>query len=258
MVRQSSGFCYLLLSIAFISRPEAALAYRPLVAEDAGVAGRGVPQLEVSWDPLRWGNGDREDLWLFVPIYGITDRTEVSLEIPYMFHHPEGGEQQRGLGDVNVVGKYLFLKEGRRRPAFAAKGVVKTSSGDDKKGHGSGDVDYSAVGVFSKGAGDLVWHAMLGYTMVGDNGNPNLRGTYLYGAALDYGLTDAFHIAAEIAGNRHPDRKSPADPLAGALGLIYKISETVILDSAVRHGYNSAVPEWSATLGMSLTGVLPD
>lgn len=45
-------------------------AYRPLGTEDAGVAGKGVFQLEVSYDYLKWESGHFEYLFLIVPIYG--------------------------------------------------------------------------------------------------------------------------------------------------------------------------------------------
>ena len=53
-----------------------AYAYRPFATEDAGVAGKGVAQLEVSADYLRWNNGDEEGnlLFLFSSTHGASDR----------------------------------------------------------------------------------------------------------------------------------------------------------------------------------------
>jgi len=190
---------------------------------------------------------------LFVPIYGITERMELSAEIPYLFHDHEGGERVNGIGDINLVGKFLLLDEKEVMPAFALKGVVKTKSGDEEKGLGTGDLDYSVLAVASKGIGNLTLHGMLGYTFVGDNGDENIRNIFLYGLAADYGVTEKFHVVAEIAGNKHPDRRSPDNPLSSLVGVTYKVSEKVILDGGVRYGFNSSVPKWSTTIGVSLT-----
>lgn len=165
----------LALAVVFISAMAvSAYAYRPFVTEDAGVAGKGVIQLETSWDYLDWDNDDAEHALLFVPIYGITERLELSAEIPYLFH-----EQEDGIGDINVVGKFLMLNETEKFPAFTLKGILKTSSGDADRGLGSGDLDYSIVLVTSKGFGSLTLHGMLGYTFVGDMGR-RMSGIYIY------------------------------------------------------------------------------
>ncbi|MEW6003595.1 MAG: transporter [Nitrospirota bacterium] len=246
-------FAGLLLTICFMGIPNSSFAYRPFATEDAGVAGKGVTQLEISWDYLKWKNSDRENILLLVPIYGITDRIELSAEVPYLFHNPEDEKSERGISDINIVSKFLILEEKDIRPAFTLKGVVKTKSGDEEKGLGSGDIDYSLVAVASKTIGDFELHGMIGYTFVGDNGEENIRNIYLYGVAADYGITEKFHVVAEIAGNRHPDRFSDKDPLSGLFGVTYEVSDKIILDGGVRYGFNDAVPKWSTTIGVSLT-----
>lgn len=246
----------IIIAIGFIFAAHSPVyAYRPFATEDAGVAGKGVAQLEISWDHLKWDNHDKENNFLLVPIYGITDRIELSVEIPYMFHNPESGEEnsEDGLGDINIVGKFLLIEEGEKTPAFTIKAVLKTSSGDYERGLGSGDKDYSIVAAASKTIGDFQLHGMFGYTFVGDNGDENIQDIYLYGIGLDYGLTENFHLVAEIAGNRHSDRTSDNDPVSGLVGATYKISEHLTIDGGIRFGFNDAMPDWNTTLGMSIT-----
>ncbi len=238
--------------VAFIAFPVNSFAYRPLTTEDAGVAGRGATQLEVSWDYLKW-NGDRENVLFFVPIYGITERIELSAEIPYLFHYHDGEERMEGIGDINLVGKFLLLEENEMRPALALKGAMKTKSGNKERGLGSGDIDYSVVGVVSKCFGTLALHGMFGYTFVGANGDDNVRDIYLYGLAADYSVTEKFHIVTEIAGNQHPDRTASDDPRSGLLGFTHQIADKVILDGGVRYGFNDTVPKWNTTIGVSIT-----
>ena len=231
-------------------------AYRPLGTEDAGVAGKSVAQTEVSWDYLKWGNGDvrNENIFLLVPIYGLTDNLELSVEIPYLIHDLKGGDSEEGIGDINLVAKYLLIQEGERNPAFTVKGVVKFDNGDYDKGLGSGDNDYSFFAVASKTIGDITLHGMVGYTWVGDKKDENLRDITLYGIAVDYALAEPFHILAEINGNRHPDRTTEEDDPRNALaGITYKVSDHLTLDAAYRWGLSDSVPDWSTTMGASIT-----
>jgi hypothetical protein len=237
----------------FLASYSLSFAYRPFTTEDAGVAGKGVAQFEISWDYLKWRNGDRNNIFLFVPIYGLTDKIELSVEVPCIFSNPSDDDHVNGVGDVNLVGKFLLLAEKGLRPAFTLKGIVKTNSGDEKKGLGSGDIDYSIVAVSSKGINALTLHAMLGYTFVGDNGDENIRNIYLYGIAADYALTEKFHCVAEINGNQNPDRRITEHPVSSLLGITYKVSDMITLDGGVRYGFNDSLPQWNTTMGMTIT-----
>lgn len=236
-----------------VMMPAVGWAYRPLATEDTGVAGKGVAQLEVSWDTMRWATHDHESVLLLVPIYGVTERLELSTEVPFMWHDPYEGDASQGLGDINLVAKWLLLPEHDARPAVALKGVVKTTTGDEDQGHGSGDCDYTLVGVASKGWGDFTMHAMFGYTFVGNRADPNLRDIVLFGTAVDYSFTPAWHVLAEFSGNRHPDRTATDHPLAGFVGMTYALAPRVILDGGVRLGLNDAMPDWNLTMGSTIT-----
>ena len=229
------------------------LAYRPLGTEDASVAGKGVAQAEVSWDYLKWKNDDVEQVLLLIPIYGLTDNLELSVEVPYMVHNPDEGSSEDGIGDINLVAKDLLITEGERNPAFTIKGVIKMDNGYEDKGLGSGDKDYSLFAVASKTLGDITLHGMFGYTWVGNKEDSNLRDITLYGIAVDYALTEPLHILAEYSGNRHPDRTENEDPRNALAGISYKVSDRLTLDAAYRWGLSDSSPDWSTTMGASIT-----
>ncbi|MDO8724045.1 MAG: transporter [Syntrophales bacterium] len=227
-------------------------AYRPLGTENAGVAGKGVSQLELGWEYLKW-NGDQEQIFLAVPIYGVTENLELSLEAPYMLHQSKDAASHKGIGDINVVAKYLLLPENKKRPALALKGVIKLDNGDHDKGLGSGNYDYSIFAVASKTFKDLTLHAHLGYSWVGDKKDENFRNIFLYALAFDYGLTEAFHVVGEINGNRHPDRNEATDPRMALVGIIHTLSEMFVLDAALKRGLTSSAPDWGVQAGVSIT-----
>ncbi len=229
-------------------------AYRPFITEDAGVAGKGVFQLEGSWDYLDLRDGQHEHALLFVPIAGVSDRIEVSLEIPYLFHNfSDSDGSVSGIGDVNAVVKGLVIEEQAMIPAFALRGSIKTNTGDASEGLGSGDIDLSFAAAASKALGDFILHAMFGYTVVGDNGDSNIRDIYYYGFAVDYGLTEQFHLCTEFTGNRNSDRTAEDDPMLAFVGGYYEFSERVIVDTGVRFGLNDDAPAWNTTLGVTFT-----
>lgn len=223
-------------------------AYRPLSTEDAGVAGKGVAQTEISWDYLKWENGDKEQIFMLVPIYGLMENLELSAEIPYMLHNPDAGGSESGVGDINFVAKYLLFQEAGGHPAITVKCAAKLDNGDEDKGIGSGEKDYSVSTVASQSIGELTGHLQLGYIWVGDD-----KDETIYGVALDHTMSQEVHIVAEISGSRHPDRKEDENPLFGLAGLTYRVSDNLTLDAAYKWGLTDASPKWNTTVGASIT-----
>jgi len=253
-LRKRPALSTVLLSLfMLLTVPVPVHAYRPFTTEDAGVAGKGVFQAELNWDYLKGQDSGKDSVFLFVPIVGVTENLELSAEIPYQFRYPYDAENENGIGDVNLVAKYQIVKETEKIPAVALKGLFKTNSGNSDRGLGSGDRDYGLFAAVSKTIGKYTIHGMFGYTLVGDNGDENIRNIYSYGVALDYELTEKLHLCGEVTGNRNPDRTGPNDPVTGLLGATFKIGEKLVLDGGVRHGFTRSAPDWSTTVGMTFT-----
>jgi hypothetical protein len=233
--------------------PGSSRASRPFVTEDAGVAGKGIVQFEWSWDYLKWRNNDREHAIMLVPVIGISDEVELSFEAPLFFHNHVANDGASGIGDINVVSKYLLAHESEILPALALKTVVKTTTGNVKQGLGTGAVDYSMVTVASKQAGDLTLHAMFGYTFIGTNGNTNLRDIFLHGVAAEYALTDDLRLVGEYAGSRHPDRMVDEHPGAAMFGAVFALTDASLVDVSLRFGTNSIAPDWNTSVGLTVS-----
>ena len=230
-----------------------AFAYRPFATEDAGVVGKGVLELEASLDHARWRGGDRDVALLLVPVYGVTQRLELSVDVPYMFHDPEEGGQDSALGDITVSAKIALAGETARRPALTLKGFVKSDSGDHARGSGSGHWDYHLGAAASKTLGDLTLHGALGHTFIGASGHDGARDIYLYGLAADWRLTATLHLVTEATGSKNRDRRVKADPLSFLVGLTYRLFDGLTLDAGLRYGANRSVPELGVTAGATVT-----
>jgi hypothetical protein len=231
-----------------------AFAYRPFNTEDAGVAGKGVLQTEISYDFLKWKGGDTDQIFLLVsPIYGPTENLELSIETPFVIHKSKDVRSE-GVGDINLVGKYVLLwdRYETKDALLTMKGVVKLNSGDFNKGLGHGDTEYSLFPVVSKTIGEsLTIHGQAGYTFVTDRESPSLRDYYFYGLALDLALTKPLHFVTEFTGNENPDRNLGQQNVALA-GFTYEVNKQIILDATVKKGIGSASPDWGWGIGAAI------
>ncbi len=243
----------ILLITAYLSIPVTGYSYRPFGTEDAGVAGKKVFQSEFSYDYLKWTDGSTDNVFLLVPIYGITERIEFSAEFPYTIHSGEDGESHEGMSDVNLVLKALLFEEGGLNPAFTLKCLYKTDSGDEERGLGSGTKDFSIIAVASKVIGNFYLHSQVGWTFISNGDESTRKGLYNFGLAIDYQLIDLFHIAGEINGNRHPDKNERHDPVQVLLGIILKITDSLFFDAGFKKGLNNTAPDAGATVGISVT-----
>lgn len=95
-------------------------------------------------------------------VYGISDRQEITFEIPYL---SELG--QHGFGDAVIGTKYMFVKEGPGLPGIAGSFELKLPTGSVSRGLGSGEFDYDFLLRTQKTWGWFTALGNLGYTIVG-------------------------------------------------------------------------------------------
>src|SRR3972149_847648 len=93
-------------------------AARPLVTEDAVVAGKSVTQFELGIDYTKAGNSGEGTSLLLSPINGVTEDTEFSLKVPYIIAKPYDPSKEDGWGETSFIMKHLLVAEGAKRPAF--------------------------------------------------------------------------------------------------------------------------------------------
>jgi hypothetical protein len=244
----------LLVAIIQVLSSTPVFAYRPFATEDAGVAGQGVFQTEISYDFLKWKNGDSDQTLLFVtPIYGPTENLELSIETPFIIHKSDA-RQTKGVGDINLVGKYVLFWDNyeTKDPLLTFKGVVKLNSGSYERGLGRGDTEFSLSPVFYKIITDkLTAHAQFGYTFVTDRKDHNLRDYILYGVALDYAVIKPLHLVTELTGNQNPDRTLDYQNI-WLCGFIYEVNKRLSLDAIYKKGIGKDSPDWGVGLGAAI------
>jgi hypothetical protein len=168
--------------------------------------------------------------------------------------HKSAERRSEGLGDINLVGKYVLLwdDEAAKNALLTVKGSFKLNNGDYDRGLGRGDLEYALFPVVSKSFGDLLTvHGQAGYTFVSNRKNPDLRDYYFYGAAFDVTLIKPLHFVAEFTGNRNPDR-TLAEQLQMLTGITFELSKNLILDATFKKGFGPDSPRWGFGIGAAI------
>ena len=233
-----------------------AYAGRPFATEDAGVAGRGVFQLE---EGMQYADKNRDEEFSLTttPILGLTDWLEVSADFPASFLRPEEGKNVEGWSDISLITKTQIFPEKEFIPATLLKTVVKFSNGNDAKGLGSGDEDVQLVGVLSKTVKNLTVHGNAGYAFVGDDQDEALRDYLIYGVASEYKLSDRWKVVGELYGEKGGHFDSDASNhhrLNPLVGLTFQVSPNVLLDLVWKVGLtNNENPEQAVIAGLSIS-----
>ncbi len=104
--------------------------------------------------------------------YGLTDRLQFGLAVPYVFRtfqDREAGIDDRGqgIGDVWLYGKYRIVSERQIRPAISTDVWLKTCTGKRDRGLGNGKLDVRLTAEISKRIQDFSFHLNPGYTFTG-------------------------------------------------------------------------------------------
>ena len=251
-----------------------AFAAHPLITDDTGTQGKGKFQLEVNSEFTKEKeqqyNSD-EDKWetkketggelATVLSYGITDNVDIVLGLPYQWKKTkidgvvttDKTEQGDGTSDMSLEVKWRFYeKDGL---SFAIKPGITLPQGNEDKGLGNGKLSYGAVFITTKEIKPWAFHLNLGYT----------RNEYKLQADKDANRNDIWHtsLAAEVeimnvlkvVGNigmeRNPDKTSNTHPAFILGGLIYSISESIVVAAGVKGGLNK--PETDLTLLAGIT-----
>jgi hypothetical protein len=227
-------------------------AARPLVTEDAVVAGKGVTQIEIGIDYTKDDNGEGTAL-LFSPIHGVTEDTEFSLKAPYIFANPEDSQETDGWGDVSFTMKHLFIPEGEKTPAVLVRMLIKLPTGDEGEGLGTGDTNVGFLGVLTKGYGPAAIHLNLGYTFVGDQDEGRDDNEVNYGVAGEFRVGKKAGIVGEVYGLYHPDYKAKEIERRALLGFTYRLNDTLTIDLAGKRGLEGASDEYGIVGGVTIT-----
>ena len=225
---------------------------RPLTTEDASVIPAGKGQLEMSWDFVAAFGSARNHIFLAVPGFGIGDRVEFDVELPFVLGQQEGEGWAEGIGDVRLTSKVLLYPERGPLPGFAVQAYFKLDTGKASEGLGTGEREAGFFGIVSKQIGDFSLHGMLGLDFSA-SGPSRGHQDVIYGVAVDYEVGKlggrSFHLVSEVFGNTNINPAISFNPATWLFGATYEISEAWTLDCGVAVGLADSDPDLNTTVG---------
>ncbi|MFC1624349.1 transporter [Candidatus Omnitrophota bacterium] len=238
-----------IITVAIII-PSISYAARPLSTDDAGVVEARHMEIESGFEYVK--QTDKEKSLSLCVKYGIIEKLDLGIEIPYQFIDVSEGDKIDGISDIQIATKYHLLDETETLPALAMSCVVKTKTGDENKGLGSGELDYSLNGIITKEIRDFTTHVNLGYTFVGEPEGENLDDIFSYSLAIEYLLIESLNIVGEITGETTFNGDFDDNPFSGLVGLNYILTERLCFDAGIGFQISKASPDYRITTGLTL------
>ncbi len=229
MVRRSLViFCVISVFLAvFSSKVE---AVPPLVAGDVPTADKN----HVEWFiGMRYQKTDgiERQIPFTEMVYGISDRQELTFEIPYL-----SIDGNHGFGDAVLGTKFQFIKEADRIPGVAGSFELKLVNGSQTIGLGTGGKEYDLRLRSQKTWDWFTGLINLGYTFVGEpevNGMLLERQNVLFTAfAQEFEIHPRTKLLSEIYWKGSDEPGGP-NRFAFDVGFKYRIFPNLSLHSAI-------------------------
>jgi hypothetical protein len=243
----------------FILWAGTAFSAHPLITDDTGTQGRGKLQIEINSEysfnkEKEEGITSRKKAYELSSTlsYGLTDKIDIVAGIPYQWIRvKEDGNvavDEDGLGDISLEAKWRFFEKDDL--SLGLKPGVTLPSGDDKKGLGTGRVNYSLFFIGSKETGPWAFHLNLGYVR---NENRTDERTDIWHASLagTFEAVKDLQFVANIGTEKNPDKGSGTDPAFVIGGLIYSLSENLDVDAGIKAGLNKPETGYAILAGIA-------
>jgi outer membrane putative beta-barrel porin/alpha-amylase len=158
---------------------------------------------------------------------------------------------ESGLGDIVLRGRYYVLDEQALLPTVALTAKVKFPTADRDRGLGTGEFDEGlGVELYKKLSDAWIGFVDLGYTVLGDPPDVNLRNQWNYNVGAGYYVTKELLLSAYYEGWTAvlPGLSSPRD-LLFAVNLA---ANPIRLNASIARGLSDGSPDWAFMAGLSV------
>lgn len=220
-----------------------ALAVRPMITDDYGIAEFGSHQLECGFYSLQpRGTNDKSSSILATISHAMLPNAELTIMIPYAL------TGSTGLQDIVVSGK-IKLQEDMVSEGLSARADVKLTNGDVDSGLGTGKANYTLMAIYTK---KIIWDLYtdynIGYTWVGVPAGRRSADYFFYSADVEYIIPHSpLIVLAELSAN---NSTSPGQ-VAMQLAVKYAMQENLVVDLGYNIGLNEAAYSNTLTIGFT-------
>ncbi len=256
-----------LLPVLFLLTAAESRAQIPFYTDDADTTERGKAHVEFfnEHDLLQKSAypAKSQNTANFTFNYGLTDRVEVSVNLPVLTivnAKTVSTGSVSGVGDTQFGVKYRFLdeREGSRLPALAVVFYVEAPTGDAARQLGSGLTDYWLYGVAQKSLSEKVKGRFNGGVLFSGNSSTGLIGVsttkgqvFTVNGSLVRNFTDKLKLGVEVFGAVTNDFRLSRGQLTAQGGGDYALNDHLTLTFGLLGGRFAASPRAGAHLGFA-------
>ena len=229
-----------------------AFAGHPLGTEDPGTVAPKSVGVEITGEYSSEAEGTETAFGVSVTT-GLFGNVDAKVSAPYLLENPNEGDDANGVGDLELALKWHFLKTADDTLNLAIKGAVTFPTGDDKKGLGSGDYDFSGklVAAFAFKPVDIFLNVGYGRMNSADPDEGEKKDIFSASVAAQWAVTGPIAIVGEVT-YESSGAEGDDPPVAATVGVIYAVSETLSLDVGARIGLTDSASDWSILAGVNL------
>lgn len=222
-VPRAGQFTVLVFALLFAPHAAAAQGGPPLVTDDPGTPGDRHWEVNVAFISESRGSERTLEAPLIDANYGLGDRIQLKIEVPWLVRSQESGPTQSGLGNALFGVKWRFLDEESSGVSIATypQFEVHTSGFSAEKGVEENPGLILPLSL-SKSLGAVSANIEIG-PIVRRGEKPR----WIYGLALGHELSERFEILAEIFGLASSDLSSLGP--AWNVGARWKLHKHAIL-----------------------------
>ena len=173
------------------------------------------------------------DVIAFELDYGISDRQDISFEMPLLSH-----DGQHGFGDITIGTEYVLVKETTTLPAVALGFEWKLRNGSFTRGLGSGSDEYEFRMPLQKTWGWFTLIGNAGYTIVTEPESHGVReprrNAWFAGLAQEYKVTRHLTLLSELYLETADEPGTP-NRFSANVGFEREITEDFSVQAAFEH-----------------------
>lgn len=240
------------LAAALLVLSAATHADHPLISDDTDTQGRGCWQLELNTDHTRVrepGRSAREREVNAELAYGLADRLDVAVNLPWLHQRAPGGSRERGVGDTTVLAKWRFYEDDRGW-SLGVRPEVTLSTGSRFRRPGTGRATGSVTLLSTLERGSWTWLVNGGTTRNGHHAGAR-RNLWAVSTALLHAFTSKWTLAVDTGVARSPGLAEQREKY-GLLGVIYHIDRDRALDVGWRRSLGAGAAAHTLGLGVTL------
>ena len=177
--------------------------------------------------------------------YGITDKVELEMTIPYTVEWGTNGIQKTldGFEDIGLVLKYRFFDEGRYGPAIALIFDGTVPSGRDEF---TTDGSYGTGLIVTKKVGPVTGHLNLFYSRPGSS---NFSDEVTLAAGFEFAATHSLKVLGELYGQK--SYSGSLDRLELRFGTRILTTDNIFTTIGAGYDTKNRTPEYRILLSVS-------